>query len=105
MAWAILITAGLLEIVWAIALKHADGMTRFWPAAIGIAVAMISLALLSIALTDLPVGTAYGAWVGIGIIGVAATGILLHGEPATWQRLGFLALTFIGIIGLKITEH
>ncbi|WP_020576384.1 DMT family transporter [Actinopolymorpha alba] len=101
MAWLILIVAGLLEIVWSLALKHADGMTRLWPAVFGIGVAMVSLGMLSVALKSLPVGTAYAVWVGIGTVGVAVVGMLALGEPATWQRLVFLAFIIIGIAGLK----
>jgi quaternary ammonium compound-resistance protein SugE len=104
MAWAILIGAGLLEIVWAITLKYTDGFTRFWPSAIGLAAAVTSFAMLSVALKSLPVGTAYAVWVGIGAVGVAMAGILALGESASPLRLGILALILVGIIGLKIVK-
>ncbi|MGH6897686.1 MAG: quaternary ammonium compound efflux SMR transporter SugE [Geminicoccaceae bacterium] len=104
MAWTVLVGAGLLEIVWAIALKHADGFTRFWPSAIGVAAAVVSLVLLSTALRSLPVGTAYAVWVGVGALGVAITGIIALGESASLLRMGFLALILIGIVGLKLVE-
>ncbi|MGW3472521.1 DMT family transporter [Saccharopolyspora sp. NPDC000995] len=104
MAWVILVVAGLLEIVWSLALKHAEGMTRVWPAVLGIAVAMISLGMLSVALKDLPVGSAYAIWVGIGTVGVAAVGMLFLSEPVTVSRLAFLALIVVGIAGLKFVE-
>ncbi|MGH6897681.1 MAG: quaternary ammonium compound efflux SMR transporter SugE [Geminicoccaceae bacterium] len=104
MAWAILVGAGLLEIVWAIALKYTNGFTRFWPSVIGIAAAVVSFVLLSIALKSLPVGTAYAVWVGVGALGVAIAGIVALGENASLLRLGFLALILIGIIGLKLVE-
>jgi quaternary ammonium compound-resistance protein SugE len=104
MAWTVLVGAGLLEIVWAIALKHADGFTRFWPSAIGIAAAVVSFVLLSTALRTLPVGTAYAVWVGIGALGVAITGIIAFGESASLLRVGLLALILIGIVGLKLVE-
>jgi quaternary ammonium compound-resistance protein SugE len=104
MAWTVLVGAGLLEIVWAIALKHADGFTRFWPSAIGLAAAVVSFILLSAALKSLPVGTAYAVWVGIGALGVAITGIIAFGESASLLRMGLLALILIGIVGLKIVE-
>jgi len=104
MAWAVLVGAGLLEIVWAIALKHADGFTRFWPSVIGLVAAAVSFVMLSSALRSLPVGTAYAVWVGIGALGVALAGIVALGESASPLRLGFLVLILVGVIGLKIVE-
>jgi quaternary ammonium compound-resistance protein SugE len=104
MAWAILVGAGLLEIVWAIALKHADGFTRFWPSVVGLVAAAVSFVMLSSALRSLPVGTAYAVWVGIGALGVALAGIVALGESASPLRLGFLVLILVGVIGLKIVE-
>ena len=104
MAWTVLVGAGLLEIVWAIALKHADGFTRFWPSAIGLAAAVVSFVLLSTALRSLPVGTAYAVWVGIGALGVAITGIVALGESVSLLRMGLLALILIGVVGLKLVE-
>jgi quaternary ammonium compound-resistance protein SugE len=97
--------AGLLEIVWAVSLKQAAGFTRFWPSAIGIASALVSFVLLTMALKTLPVGTAYAAWVGIGAVGVAAVGMIHFGEAATPVRLLFLALIVVGVVGLKIVER
>jgi quaternary ammonium compound-resistance protein SugE len=103
-AWLILIGAGLLEVVWAIALKESDGFTKLWPSVIGVATAWISFILLSIALKSLPVGTAYAVWVGIGAVGVVALGIMLLNEGASLVRLSFLAMITIGIVGLRLTE-
>jgi quaternary ammonium compound-resistance protein SugE len=104
MAWAILVGAGLLEIVWAVALKHADGFTRFWPSVLGLVTAVVSFVLLAAALRSLPVGTAYAVWVGVGALGVAITGIIALGESASLLRIGFLSLILIGIVGLKLVE-
>lgn len=104
MAWIILIGAGLLEIVWATMLKFADGFTRFWPSAIGLAAAITSFVMLSVALKSLPVGTAYAVWVGIGAFGVAVTGMIAFSEDASALRLAFLALILVGIVGLKLLE-
>jgi quaternary ammonium compound-resistance protein SugE len=104
MAWGVLVGAGLLEVVWAIALKQTDGFTRFWPSALGVSAAILSFVLLASALKSLPVGTAYAVWVGIGVLGVAAAGILALGESASALRLGCLALILVGIVGLKIVE-
>lgn len=81
---------GLLEIVWAIALKHTGGFTRFWPSVIGVSAAVASFFMLSSALKSLPVGTAYAVWVGIGALGVAIAGIVALGESASPLRLGSL---------------
>lgn len=104
MAWLILAAAGLLEVVWAVALKDADGFTRLWPSVLGLAAASLSLFMLSVALRSLPTATAYAVWVGIGIVGVALVGILALGEEASVARLGFLALILIGIGGLRVVE-
>lgn len=104
MSWLLLTGAGLLEIVWAIALKQAGGFTRFWPSLIGIVSAIVSFVMLSLALKQLPVGTAYAVWVGIGALGVALAGIVTLGESASPIRLGLLALVLAGVIGLKLVE-
>lgn len=102
MAWIILVIAGLFEVVWAILLKYADGFTRFWPS-VGTVVAMvISVVLLGIAMKEMPVGTAYAVWTGIGAIGTVIFGIILLGDPASVGRLLCLTLILGGIIGLKI---
>ena len=104
MAWLVLATAGLLEIVWATALQRSDGFTKVWPTALGVATAALSLALLSMALKTLPVGTAYAVWVGIGAVGVAVVGIVASGESASAARLLFLGLIVGGVIGLRLVE-
>ena len=104
MAWIMLVGAGLLEVVWALALKQAGGFTRFWPSAIGIASAVVSFVMLSAALKTLPVGTAYVVWVGIGALGVALAGVLALGESASPARLAGLALILSGVVCLKLVE-
>ncbi len=104
MSWLLLTGAGLLEIVWAVALKQAGGFTRFWPSLIGIVSAIVSFVMLSLALKQLPVGTAYAVWVGIGALGVALVGMVALGESASPMRLGLLALILTGVIGLKLVE-
>lgn len=104
MAWVLLVGAGLLEIVWAIALKQAGGWTRFWPSVIGIASAVASFAMLAVALKTLPVGTAYAVWVGIGAVGVALMGIVALNESAAPLRLVCLGLVLAGILGLRLID-
>lgn len=104
MAWIILILAGLLEVVWAVALKYSHGFTRLWPTLIAAVNVVLSLALLSWAARSLPLGTAYAVWVGIGALGAAIVGIIAFGEPMTPPRLLFLGLLLVAIIGLKVTS-
>src|SRR5690606_11673140 len=61
--------AGLFEVGWAIGLECTDGFTRLWPTLGTLAAMVVSVALLGIAMRDLPVGTAYAVWTGIGAIG------------------------------------
>lgn len=102
MAWVYLAAAGLLEIVWAIGLKYTDGFTRLTPSVITIGAMVASVALLGIALRDLPVGTGYAVWTGIGTVGTAILGMIVFNEPATAFRLASIGLIVAGIIGLKL---
>lgn len=104
MSWLLLIGAGLLEIIWAIALKYTGGFTRLGPSIIGITAAVVSFIMLTLALKTLPVGTAYAVWVGIGALGVALAGIVVFGDSASPVRLSLLGLILIGVIGLKVIE-
>jgi quaternary ammonium compound-resistance protein SugE len=100
-AWIILAIAGLFEIIWASTMKASNGFTHVgYSAATGIA-AFISFWLLAIAMKELPLGTAYVVWVGIGAIGAALVGITLFGEAATPARLAGIALVTAGIATLK----
>ncbi|GAA4901917.1 DMT family transporter [Streptomonospora salina] len=101
-AWAVLVAAGLLETVWALALTRAQGCTRPLWAVAGIAVAALSLGLLSHALRTLPVGTAYAVWVGIGALSVAASGMVFLGEPVSRRRLACLGMIVAGVVGLSL---
>ena len=102
MAWVYLVVAGLFEIVWAIALKYADGFTKLWPSAIAIVGMILSVVLLELSLRALPVGTAYAVWTGIGTVGAAILGMILFQEPATAIRIGCIGLIVCGIAGLKL---
>lgn len=104
-AWILLFIAGLLEVVWAIGLKYADGFSRPLPAVITIAAMIGSVWLLALALKEIPVGTGYAVWTGIGAVGTAILGIVLFSEAATVARLGCIALIVAGIIGLKLVSN
>ena len=104
MAWLMLVCAGLLEVVWALALKHSDGFTRLWPSLLGISGAMVSFILLAAALRHVPVGTGYAIWVGIGAVGVAVAGVFTIGETLSAGRLLFLGMIVVGVVGLRLVE-
>jgi quaternary ammonium compound-resistance protein SugE len=102
MAWVILFFAGLAEVGWAVGLKYTEGFSRLWPSVGTIAAMLVSLWLLGLALKDLPLGTAYAIWTGIGTIGTAILGIVLFGESAAVLRLVCIGLIVAGIVGLKL---
>jgi quaternary ammonium compound-resistance protein SugE len=102
MAWVYLVIAGLFETGWAIGLKYTEGFTRPIPTVLTVGAMIISVVLLGIALRELPVGTGYAVWTGIGTVGTAILGMYLFGDPATVARLACLGLIAAGIIGLKV---
>jgi quaternary ammonium compound-resistance protein SugE len=105
MAWLLVAAAGLLEIGWAVGLKHTQGFTRLLPSFLTGLSMVASLVLLGLALRSLPLGTAYAVWTGIGTVGTALYGILAHGEPATPARLACILLIVAGIVGLKLVAE
>ena len=102
MAWTLLFIAGVFEIGWAVGLKYTDGFTRPWPTTLTIAAMVISMVLLGLAAKDLPIGTAYAVWTGIGAAGAFVLGILLFREPATALRILCVSLIIVGVVGLKL---
>ncbi|GGN57495.1 molecular chaperone [Streptomyces kronopolitis] len=104
MAWILLLVAGLLEVGWSVGMKYTDGFTRLWPSVWTGAGIVASMLLLSYAARTLPIGTAYGVWVGIGAAGAAVAGMVLLGEPATAARIFFIALLLVAVVGLKATS-
>lgn len=103
-AWILLLIAGLFEVCWAIGLKYSAGFTRPGWSVFTIITLAISMWLLAKAADVLPIGTAYGVWVGIGATGAAILGIILFGEAASPLRLFFLAMLVTAIIGLRLTS-
>ena len=102
MAWVYLVIAGFFEMGWAIGLKYTDGFIRLVPTTLTVAAMIISVVLLGLALRDLPVGTGYAVWTGIGTVGTALLGMYLFNDPATAARLACIGLIVAGIIGLKV---
>ncbi|EST36883.1 membrane protein [Streptomycetaceae bacterium MP113-05] len=104
MAWIMLTLAGLLEVAWAIGLTYTEGFTRLWPSVLTITGFAVSMVLLAQAARSLPIGTAYGVWVGIGAAGAAIVGMLALNEPVTAARIFFICLLLVAIVGLKATS-
>ncbi len=103
MCWIFLGLAGILEVVWALALKYSDGFSRLWPSVITILALVGSFWLLALAMRQLPVGTAYAVWTGIGATGAVIFGMLFLGEPVTLLRVVSLIAVVGGIVGLKFS--
>jgi quaternary ammonium compound-resistance protein SugE len=102
MAWVILVLSGVLEAVWATALGKSDGFTRLWPTVVFFVALTASMAGLAIAMRELPVGTAYAVWVGIGATLTAGYAMAFDGEPVSVLRI-LLLLGIVGcVIGLKL---
>uniref|UniRef100_UPI0013DB810C quaternary ammonium compound efflux SMR transporter SugE n=1 Tax=Candidatus Laterigemmans baculatus TaxID=2770505 RepID=UPI0013DB810C len=104
MAWLYVLIAGLLEIAWALGLKSSEGFTRFWPSVLTVLGMIASFVFLARGLREIPVGTGYAVWTGIGAAGTAIAGMLIFGESASAARIACIALILIGIIGLKVAS-
>ncbi len=101
MAWFWLILAGIMEIGWAIGVKYTEGFSKLIPSALTISAMIASLYLVSLALREIPMGTAYAIWTGIGAVGVAVMGILFFGESRDLLRVICILLIVVGMVGLK----
>ena len=104
MSWIILIVAGLFETVWALALKGSDGFSKLGPTVLFLGALIVSMVLLAAALRELPVGTGYAVWVGIGAIGTATAGIVWLGDPAAAGRMAAIGLIAVGVVWLALGE-
>jgi len=105
MAWIILFIAGILEVVWAFAMKQSEGFTRLWPSVLTLGAMAISFALLSWSMRTLPLGTAYAVWTGIGAIGAFAVGIVFLGESANPMRVAAAIMIGGGILLMKLSSE
>lgn len=104
MAWVYLLIAGLLEIGWAVGLKYTEGFSRPVPTVITIVIMIASFFTLSLALREIPLGTGYAVWTGIGAVGTAIAGMILFGESKDAIRLACITVIVAGIIGLKLAS-
>ena len=102
MAWVHLVIAGLIEIGWALGLKHTEGLSRhLWISLLTVLGMVLSYVFLALAMRTLPVSVAYPVWTGMGAIGAALLGMWLLGEPRDVPRLACVGLIIAGVVGLK----
>jgi quaternary ammonium compound-resistance protein SugE len=104
MSWIYLLLAGLLEVVWAVALKHTHGFTRLLPSILVGSTIAGSMFFLALAVRTIPIGTAYAIWVSMGIIGAALAGPVLFNQPLRLIQLVFLMLLIVSVVGMKLTS-
>ena len=104
MSWVILVVSGVLEAVWATAMGKSEGFSRLPPSIVFVVALFISMAGLAYAMRDLPIGTAYAVWVGIGagltVVYAMATGE----ETASLLKAAFLVMIIAGVVGLKLAH-
>ena len=104
MSWIILILSGAFEAVWAIELDRSAGFTRPGPSVVFFAALVVSMGGLAVALKQLPLGTAYAVWVGIGATLTVVWGFFTGSETFTWLR-GLLLVLLVGsVVGLKVVS-
>jgi quaternary ammonium compound-resistance protein SugE len=101
MAWVYLIIAGLLEIVWATAMKLSEGFSRPAVSAAMVGTMILSFVFLALAMRTLPLGVSYTVWTGIGAVGSVFMGIALFGEARDPLKLLCVALIVVGTLGLR----
>ena len=101
MSWVMLLFAGLMEVVWASALKRADEPPFL---ALTIVASIVSVGLLGLAVRELPIGLAYAVWVGIGVLGTVIISATFYGERFTPAQWVFFMLILVGILGMKLSS-
>ena len=104
MQWIYLFIAGLFEVLWAVAMKYANGFTVLIPSVITIIGMVLSVLFLALAMKTLPLGTAYTIWTGIGAVGAFIAGLILFAESADFWRIFAVVLIVSGLVILKNTH-
>lgn len=103
MAWVYILIASVFEISWAIGLKYTDGLTKLWPSVFTVVTMILSFYFLALGVKDIPIGTGYAVWTGIGAIGTVILGMILFNESKELIRVLFILMIVGGIVGLKLT--
>lgn len=104
MSWLVLILSGVLEAVWATALGRSEGFTRPAPTVLFAVALALSMGGLAYAMRELPIGTAYAVWVGIGAVGTVGWAMATGQEPASVARIVLVGMIVAGVVGLKLTS-
>ncbi|WP_346845972.1 SMR family transporter [uncultured Rothia sp.] len=104
MYWVILIVSGLFEAAWATALDKSEGFTKLWPSIIFVVTLIISMAGLSFALREIPVGTGYAVWVAVGAVATVGVAMAIGAESVSWIKIFFLLMIIGGVVGLKASH-
>ena len=104
MSWFVLILSGLLEAVWATALGKSEGFSKLGPSLVFGVALVASMGGLAYAMRDLPIGTAYAVWVGIGASLTVAYAMATGQEPVSVLKLVFLLMIVGGVVGLKLSH-
>jgi quaternary ammonium compound-resistance protein SugE len=104
MSWIVLVVSGVLEAVWATALGRSDGLSRLGPSVVFAVALAASMAGLGFAMRELPVGTAYAVWVGIGASLTVAYAMVAGTEPASALKIVLLGGIVVCVIGLKVLD-
>ena len=104
MAWILLVISGVLEAVWATALGRTDGFTRLAPTVVFGVGLIASMAGLALAMRDLPIGTAYAVWVGIGAVLTVSYAMATGAESVSILKAVFLVMIVAGVVGLKLAH-
>lgn len=104
MSWLVLVVSGVLEAVWAAALGRSEGFSRPVPSVVFLVALTASMAGLAFAMRDLPVGTAYAVWVGIGAVLTVVYAMTTGQEPVSALKILFLSMIIGGVVGLKLVH-
>ena len=104
MPWFFLLVAGILEIVWAFAMKQSDGFSRFLPSLVMLVAMAASFWLLALAMRTIPLGTAYTIWTGIGAVGAFVAGVVFLAEPVNAARIFAATLIVSGLVLMKLSS-
>jgi quaternary ammonium compound-resistance protein SugE len=104
MGWVYILIAAVFEISWAVGLKYSDGFTQLKASIFTVITMILSYIFLALGVKQIPVGTAYAVWTGIGAVGVAVYGMIYFSESKEVLRILFILLIISGVIGLRLTS-